>query len=108
MSWNRGRGAYGRGRGRGGRSSGRGADGSSGRGSGRSSGRSSGRGSSRTPRISFEPTHYVQPKKLDSNKAVPMLRYGPSTNFLVFKEKLKTACLEKIGNLGRIIEDDKY
>ena len=45
---------------------------------------------------------------LDSNEDVPMLTFGSNTNFAVFKEKLGIACLEKYGNLGRIIEDSKY
>ena len=104
MGRNRGRGTYGRDRGNSGRGSDRGADG----GSERVPGRGSERGPRRTPQDSFQPTHYKQPRKLDSNEAVPMLRYGPNTNFSIFMEKLKTACLEKFGNLGRIIEDNKY
>ena len=37
-----------------------------------------------------------------------MVTYGPNTNFAIFKEKIKTACLEKYGNLERLIEDNDY
>lgn len=37
-----------------------------------------------------------------------MLTFGSNTNFSVFKEKLGIACLEKYGNLERIIEDSTY
>ena len=47
-------------------------------------------------------------KKLDSNEAVSILTYGSNTNFAIFKEKIKTSCLEKYGNLGRLIEDNAY
>jgi hypothetical protein len=33
-----------------------------------------------------------------------MLKYGPYNNFIVFKERLKTACMEKYGDLARLIE----
>jgi hypothetical protein len=45
---------------------------------------------------------------LNSNSAVPMLHYGPSMNYDVFKRKMIVACLEKFGNLGRMIQDEGY
>jgi hypothetical protein len=47
-------------------------------------------------------------KSLNSDEAVPMLKYGPYNNFIVFKERLKTACMEKYGDLARLIELEMY
>ena len=47
-------------------------------------------------------------KSLNSDEAVPMLKYGPYNNFIVFKERLKTACMEKYGDLARLIELEEY
>ena len=47
-------------------------------------------------------------KKLDSNEEVPMLRFGSNNNYTIFREKLSTACIEKFGNLGRLIETGEY
>jgi hypothetical protein len=47
-------------------------------------------------------------KPLNSDEAVPMLRYGPNNNYVTFKDRIKTACMEKYGDLGRLIELDKY
>ena len=44
----------------------------------------------------------------DSSEDVPLLQWGSRNNWLQFKEKMKTACLEKFGNLGRIIEEEEY
>lgn len=35
---------------------------------------------------------------------VPMLRYGPDTNFIRFKEAMSVAAVEKYGALGKLIE----
>ena len=47
-------------------------------------------------------------KKLSADENVPMLTFGQATNFAEFQEALSTACLEKYGDLGRLIEDDEY
>ena len=47
-------------------------------------------------------------KSLNSDEAVPMLRYGPYNNFITFKERLKTACMERYGDLARLIELEDY
>ena len=39
---------------------------------------------------------------------VPILKYGPGNNYVVFKKKLEAACVEKYGNLGRIIRYESY
>ncbi len=39
---------------------------------------------------------------------VPILKYGPGNSYVVFKERLKAACVKKYGNLGRIIRDENY
>ena len=44
----------------------------------------------------------------NANDDVPLLQWGTKNNWLTFKEKMKTACLEKFGNLGRLIEDEDY
>jgi hypothetical protein len=43
---------------------------------------------------------------LNSDSAVPMLRFGAANNFNQFKRKLSIACLEKYKNLGRLINDE--
>ena len=53
-------------------------------------------------------SEYVERKKLDSNENVPMLTFGAGTNFATFQEALSVACLEKYGDLGRLIKDDAY
>jgi hypothetical protein len=45
---------------------------------------------------------------LNSDEAVPLLRCGPANNFIVFKKRLAVACMERYGDLGRLIEDDAY
>ena len=50
----------------------------------------------------------IEKKKLNSDENVPMLTFGAGTNFAVFQEALSVACLEKYGDLGRLIEDDEY
>eukprot|EP00557_Chaetoceros_sp_GSL56_P005694 CAMPEP_0176500028 /NCGR_PEP_ID=MMETSP0200_2-20121128/13286_1 /TAXON_ID=947934 /ORGANISM="Chaetoceros sp., Strain GSL56" /LENGTH=1532 /DNA_ID=CAMNT_0017898575 /DNA_START=170 /DNA_END=4768 /DNA_ORIENTATION=+ len=47
-------------------------------------------------------------RTLNSDQDVPMLKFGPSNNFVLFKERLATACLEKYGKLGRLIALEKY
>ena len=47
-------------------------------------------------------------KSLNSDEAVPMLKYGPYNNFMTFKDRIKTACIEKYGDLGRLIELEGY
>ena len=41
-------------------------------------------------------------------QGVPILKYGPRNNFLKWKEKLMTACMEEYGNLGRMIDLNAY
>ena len=43
-----------------------------------------------------------------SDKDVPLLKFGQGNNWLVFKEKIYTACLEKYGDLARLIENEEY
>ena len=50
----------------------------------------------------------VPAKKLDSNENMPMLTFETSSNFAIFREKLLMVCLEKYGDLGRLIEDKEY
>jgi hypothetical protein len=69
------------------------------RGGGRRGRGQSGRGSLRSPRSVTD---------LDSNSAVPMLRYGNNQNLDLFERKMIVACLEKYGNLGRLIQDGAY
>jgi hypothetical protein len=45
---------------------------------------------------------------LNSDTAVPMLRFGISNNFDLFKRKVSVACQEHYKNLGRLITDEKY
>ena len=37
-----------------------------------------------------------------------MLRYGASSNYSIFKEKIARSCLEKFGDLGRLIELERW
>ena len=39
---------------------------------------------------------------------MPILKFGTNTNYTIFKEKLSTACVEKYGHLGKLIELDEY
>ena len=41
-------------------------------------------------------------------QGVPILKYGPRNNFLKWKEKLRTACMEEYGDLGRMIDLNAY
>ena len=45
---------------------------------------------------------------LDSDGAVPLLKFGAQNNWLNFKEKMLTACTEKYGYLGRLINTEEY
>jgi hypothetical protein len=45
---------------------------------------------------------------LNSDGAVPMLKYGLSNSYDVFKKKLTVTCMGKYKNLGRLINDEKY
>ena len=73
-------------------------------------GRSGGQGQGCRGNFGYQRNHQPKTpkKKLDSDEEVPMLTYGSSTNFATFREKLLIACIEKYGNLGKIIEDKKY
>jgi hypothetical protein len=52
------------------------------------------------------------PKKADDGtkpkEGIPMLKYGKGNNFYKFKAALAEVAQEKFGNLGRLIEEDKY
>jgi hypothetical protein len=45
---------------------------------------------------------------LNSDSAVPMLRYGAGNNFYLFKRRVAMACMAKYKNLGRLIMDENY
>ena len=47
-------------------------------------------------------------RTLNSDQDVPMLKFGPNNNYVLFKERLSTACLEKFGKLGRLIDLEEY
>ena len=47
-------------------------------------------------------------RSLNSDEDVPMLKFGPNNNFVMFTESLSTACLEKYGALGKLIKLEKY
>jgi len=47
-------------------------------------------------------------QSLNSDAAAPMLRFGASKNFDLFKCKVPVACMERYKNLGRLIVDEKY
>ena len=82
------------GRGHGGRFSGRGGGGRGRGGTGRGG---HGRGSPRSVMAN-----------LNSDGAVPQLRFAPPGNWDLFKRKMTVAALEKFGNLGRLIQDEAY
>ncbi len=52
------------------------------------------------------------PKKPDEGtkpkEGIPMLKYGKGNNIYKFKAVLAEVAQEKFGNLGRLIEEDKY
>ena len=41
-------------------------------------------------------------------QGVPIIKYGPRNNLLKWKEKLRTACVEEYGDLGRMIGLNAY
>ncbi len=45
---------------------------------------------------------------LNSDTAVPMLKYGAGNNFDLFKKRIAVKCMEKYCHLGRLIEDEAY
>ena len=47
-------------------------------------------------------------KEGNSKSAVPLLKFGSGNNWLKFKEKIATACIEIYGDLGRLVETDTY
>ena len=47
-------------------------------------------------------------KEGNSDTAVPLLKFGSGNNWLKFKEKISTECVEKYGDLGRLMELDAY
>ena len=44
----------------------------------------------------------------NSDNDVPLLKFGSGNNWLKFKEKISTACVERYGDLGRLMELDNY
>ena len=44
----------------------------------------------------------------NSDTAVPLLKFGTGNNWLKFKEKIITACIEKYGNLARLMQLESY
>ena len=47
-------------------------------------------------------------KEGNSDNDVPLLKFGSGNNWLKFKEKISTACVERYGDLGRLMELDNY
>jgi hypothetical protein len=47
-------------------------------------------------------------QSLNSDSAVPMLRFGLSNNFDLFRRKISIACMERYKNSVRLILDEKY
>ena len=60
------------------------------------------KGHGRRTFIKFPPKGDAETKKKDPD-AVPILRYGPSNNFMLFKEALSKKALVEFGNLGKLI-----
>ena len=44
----------------------------------------------------------------NSDSAVPLLKFGTGNNRLKFKEKIITACIEKYGDLARLMQLEEY
>ena len=44
----------------------------------------------------------------NSDSAVPILKFGSGNNWLKFREKLNTACIEKYGDLARLMQLEAY
>ena len=52
---------------------------------------------------------YAHGRKPEEVKGgIPMLKYGKGNNFYKFKEALSVESIEKFGNLGRLIKEEKY
>jgi len=47
-------------------------------------------------------------QSLNSDAAVPMLRFGVGNNYDLFRRKISIACIEKYKNFGRLIIDEEY
>ena len=58
-----------------------------------------------SPPLSFKPKSH---KKLDSNEDVPMLKFRTNTYYTVIEEISYTVCVEKYGNLEKLINSDDY
>ena len=52
--------------------------------------------------------NFARDKPATDHSEVPILKYGPGSNWVVFKEKLSKVALEKYGDLGRLVEDEQY
>jgi len=50
--------------------------------------------------------HHIKPKT--AKEAVPTLQYGQQNNWIEFRKRMGIAATEKYGNLGLIIEQEKY
>lgn len=50
----------------------------------------------------------VSGKADNSDSAVTLLKFGNGNNWLKFKEKISTACLEKYGDLARLVQTELY
>jgi hypothetical protein len=44
----------------------------------------------------------------ETKGGLPMLRFGKGNNFYKFKAQLSNAAIEKYGNLGKLIELERY
>ena len=44
----------------------------------------------------------------NSDSAVSLLKFGTGNNWLKFKEKISTACIEKYGDLARLMQTELY
>ena len=69
-------------------------------------GRGRGRNNQHQGRGNHRPPNTPLPK--DSKEAVPILRYGPSNNWVEFKKKMSLAAGENYGDLGKLIDDEVY
>lgn len=76
---------------------------SSGRG-GRGRGRQGGRGRG-VRDYNGDPKHQFGTK---DDGSIPILKYGPSSNFIKFRERLSEHAIKEYGNLGLLIETDEY
>ena len=64
------------------------------------------RGGNRTNRSNY--LLGTNTKEGNSDSAVPLLKFGTGNNWLKFKEKISTACLEKYGDLARLMQLENY